>query len=180
MRNMKRLFFAAVLSLAAVTASAADVGVSVSIGQPGFYGQIDIGGYPQPQVIYQQPRRIEYWSPNRPPIYLNVPPGHSKNWSRYCGRYNACGERVYFVRNNWYQQQYAPRYQQRSGNYDRDDHRNDYRGDRRDDHRGDDYRGDDHRGDDRGNDRGNNGKHDNGKHDNGKQNGNGNGHGKNH
>ena len=177
---MKRLFFAAVLSLAAVTASAADVGVSVSIGQPGFYGQIDIGGYPQPQVIYQQPRRIEYWSPNRPPIYLNVPPGHSKNWSRYCGRYNACGERVYFVRNNWYQQQYAPRYQQRTGNHDRDDHRNDYRGDRRDDHRGDDYRGDDHRGDDRGNDRGNNGKHDNGKNDNGKQNGNGNGHGKNH
>lgn len=135
---MKYLLFAAALAAAATSGIAADVGVSVSIGQPGFYGQIDIGGYPPPQVIYQQPRRIEYREVVRPPIYLNVPPGHSKNWRKYCGRYDACNERVYFVRNNWYQQEYAPRYQERSGNNYRGDQRNDHRGDQRDDHRGND------------------------------------------
>ena len=53
---MKRLLFAAALAVATVPALAADVGVSISIGQPGFYGQIDIGGYPPPRVIYREPR----------------------------------------------------------------------------------------------------------------------------
>ena len=38
---MKRLVLAALLAVAA-SAMAADVGVSVRVGQPGFYGQIDI------------------------------------------------------------------------------------------------------------------------------------------
>ena len=32
-------------------ASAADVGVSVTVGQPGFYGRIDIGDFPRPRWI---------------------------------------------------------------------------------------------------------------------------------
>ena len=36
-------------------ALAADVGVSVQISQPGVYGRIDIGRFPQPQVVVPQP-----------------------------------------------------------------------------------------------------------------------------
>ena len=139
---MKRLLFAAAAAAATVTTPvlAADVGVSISIGQPGFYGRLDIGGYPQPQVIYSQPIVIERVPMNRPPIYLRVPPGHAKHWSKHCREYNACGERVYFVQDNWYHREYVPRYQE---------HHRDSRDDRRDQHR-DDHRGgqNDHHSDD--------------------------------
>jgi hypothetical protein len=139
---MKRLFFAAALVIATVPALAADIGVSINIGQPGFYGQIDIGGYPPPRIIYREPRVIQRVSVNRPPIYMNVPPGHAKNWRKHCSKYNACGERVYFVQNSWYDRQYVPHYQKQ--------HR-DRRDDRRDDHRG---KKNDRHDNDRGNDRG--------------------------
>ena len=99
---MKRLLFAA--ALAAVATSpvlAADIGVSLSIGQPGFYGRIDIGDYPKPQLVYPQPVVIERAPVGRPPIYLHVPPGHAKHWRKHCREYNACGEQVYFVQDNW-------------------------------------------------------------------------------
>jgi hypothetical protein len=41
---MERFLIAAAATVTA-PALAADVGVSVSIGQPGFYGQLDIGDY---------------------------------------------------------------------------------------------------------------------------------------
>ena len=115
---MKRILIAAALVAASVTipAIAADVGVSVSIGQPGFYGQIDIGDFPRPQLIFAQPIMIEHGSMMRPPIYLHVPPGHAKHWSRHCREYNACGERVYFVHDNWYDREYVPHYRERHGN----------------------------------------------------------------
>lgn len=130
---MKRLLFAAVLATAAVPAFAADVGVSISVGQPGFYGRIDIGGYPPPQFVYSQPVLIERVAVNRPPIYLRVPPNHAKHWRNYCHHYNACGERVFFVQDNWYHREYVPRYQAQHR-----DRRDDHRGDHRNDHRGDD------------------------------------------
>jgi hypothetical protein len=105
---MKTLSLAVLLAVASIPTQAADVGVSVSIGQPGFYGQLDIGGYPPPQVIYRQPR-VGYDSP---PMYLRVPPGHTRNWDKHCGAYNACNRQVYFVKDNWYNKQYAPRYQE--------------------------------------------------------------------
>lgn len=143
---MKRLLFAAALTAVSAQVFAADVGVSIGIGQPGFYGRIDIGGYPPPQVIYGQPRFIEAVPYGRPPIYLRVPPGHAKNWRKHCREYDACGERVYFVRDNWYHREYVPRFQEH--NYGRRDERRDERHDeRRDGYRGD--RGDGHRGDDR-------------------------------
>ena len=52
---MKHFLFTIMIILFAVSAQAADVGVSVSVGQPGFYGRIDIGNYPQPELIYAQP-----------------------------------------------------------------------------------------------------------------------------
>jgi hypothetical protein len=140
---MKRFLIAAVV--AATTAGfsapslADDVGVSISIGQPGFYGRIDIGDYPQPQVIYRQPMIIERVPMNRPPIYLRVPPGHAKHWSKNCHKYNACGERVYFVQDNWYNREYVPRYLELHRDHRddrRDEQRNDDRGNQRNDHQG--------------------------------------------
>ncbi len=43
------------------------------------------------------------------PIYLHVPPGHEKHWSKHCAKYNACGRPVYFVREDWYNREYVPR-----------------------------------------------------------------------
>lgn len=130
---MKRLLFAAVLATAGAPLLAADVGVSVTVGQPGFYGRIDIGDYPPPVVIYRRPMVIERVEIDRPPIYLHVPPGHAKHWRKHCHKYGACGERVYFVQDRWYNREYVPRYQE--------SHR-----DRREDHRGDRHErhGDDH------------------------------------
>jgi len=145
---MRRFLIAAAVAAAAITtpALAADVGVSVSIGQPGFYGRLDIGDFPQPVVIYPQPMIIERGPMNRPPIYLRVPPGHAKHWSKNCHKYNACGERVFFVQDNWYNREYVPRYQEQHRDR-RDDRRDERMDDRRDDHRGKqkhDRQGNDH------------------------------------
>lgn len=94
----------------------ANAGVAVSIGQPGFYGQIFLGNaYPAPQVIYPQPVVIQPPSVAivQPPLYLRIPPGHMRHWRDYCGRYGACGRQVYFVQDQWYQHVYAPRYNAR-------------------------------------------------------------------
>lgn len=123
---MKRLLLIALLAAASAPAFASDVGISIRIGEPGFYGRIDIGGYPPPQVIYHQPRVMYRTALERPPIYMHVPPGHAKNWRKHCRAYNACNERVYFVRSDWYEREYVPHYRQRQGdrrNNDRDDHR---------------------------------------------------------
>jgi hypothetical protein len=167
---MKHLLILAALASASLinTAQAADVGVSVSIGQPGFYGQIDIGGYPAPRVIYRQPRVVErVYYEEREPIYLHVPPGHIKHWDRHCHEYNACGERVYFVNDDWYNREYAPRYQESHREHHeeyrdeyRDNNRHEYRGEhheerregRQDEHRDNHYEEhhDDHRGNEHG------------------------------
>jgi hypothetical protein len=134
---MKRFLIAAAVAATSVTfpAQASDVAVSVSIGEPGFYGRIDIGGYPQPQVIYRQPIIVERVPVNRPPIYLRVPPGHAKHWSKHCHEYNACGERVYFVQDNWYNREYMPRYQEQHRER-RDEHGDHGRGQQNNKHHG--------------------------------------------
>jgi hypothetical protein len=83
---MKHVLFAAILAAVTFSALAADVGVSIRIGQPGFYGQIDIGGYPPPRIIYREPRVIQRVSVNRPPIYLNVPPATPKTGTSTAAR----------------------------------------------------------------------------------------------
>src|SRR3954463_6559960 len=97
--RMRRFLITVAVTAVAVTTSAlaADVGISVSIGQPGFYGRLNIGDYPEPQVMYSRPRVIERVVVDSPPVYLRVPPGHAKHWTKHCHEYNACGERVYFV-----------------------------------------------------------------------------------
>src|SRR5258707_7947314 len=114
---MNKLLFSG-LTLAMISgawagpAAANDLSVSISIGEPGFYGRLDIGEFPQPQLIYAQPVIIErtdgYGS--REPLYLRVPPGHERRWDHYCHQYNACGQPVYFVRDGWDLHTYAPQY----------------------------------------------------------------------
>ena len=109
---MKHLFIGAAL-LAATLPAMAQTNVSVSIGQPGFYGRIDIGDYARPQVVYAQPVIVEEHRHYRAaPVYLRVPPGHRKNWKKHCRRYGACGQRVLFVRDEWYNTQVVPRYRE--------------------------------------------------------------------
>ena len=87
-------------------AAAADVGVSVQVSQPGVYGRIDIGRFPQPQVVVAQPviivRPVMVQQAPPQPVYMWVPPGHRQNWRKHCGQYNACGVPVYFVQDQWY------------------------------------------------------------------------------
>jgi hypothetical protein len=157
---MRAFFAAAALAGAAwhAPASAAEVGVSVQISQPGVYGRVDIGRVPQPpQVVLPQPVIIAPPPPPRvvvahplprpEPVYMWVPPGHRKDWRRHCAKYNACGVPVYFVRHDWYDRHVHPRDRGRGGKGDRRD--DDDRG-RRD---GRDGRGPDHgRGHGRGRD----------------------------
>jgi hypothetical protein len=100
----------ATCSLAPVFAQTS-VGVSIGINQPGMYGRIDIGNVAPPPVIYPQPVVIAP-SPvamHQRPIYLYVPPGHQQNWAQHCHRYNACGQPVYFVHENWVRERYEER-----------------------------------------------------------------------
>lgn len=113
---MKRILFASVLAMFATSLCAADVAMSISVGEPGFYGQIDIGGYPPPRLISRRPVLVQREAMAGPPIYLRVPPGHTRNWRKHCREYDACGQPVYFVRDSWYQQEYVPRYQQAEEN----------------------------------------------------------------
>lgn len=120
------------VSLAAVAGAspAAEVGVSVQISQPGVYGRIDIGRFPQPQVVVAQPvivqRPVVVQQPvvvaQPEPVYMWVPPGHRKNWRKHCAHYNACGVPVYFVRDDWYD------HNVRGPGRDRDDDRGPGRG----------------------------------------------------
>jgi hypothetical protein len=110
--------FLAALAAVALPAMAADVGVSVSIGQPGFYGQINIGNAPPPVLVYPQPVVIQPVAVVQPvqPVYLHVPPGHAKNWGKHCAKYNACSRPVYFVKDDWYNNVYVPHYQSEQRN----------------------------------------------------------------
>jgi len=107
MKYRFRLLAAGVLAVAAGMSNAAtDVGVSVQISQPGVFGRIDIGRFPQPQVIVTQPvvvapPPVVVAQPVQP-VYMWVPQGHRQHWSKHCHEYNACGVPVYFVRHDWY------------------------------------------------------------------------------
>jgi hypothetical protein len=164
------------LLMSPLATSAAEVGVSVSVGQPGFYGRIDIGDVPPPRLIYPQPLVIAPAPVTlvQQPIYLRVPPGHAKDWKRYCSRYSACGQSTYFVQEDWYRRVYAPSHGYR---YDQVQHRRGYderQGpEPREERRGRGYdhghdRGQDH---DRGHEQGHGKGH-------GRGNGNGKGHGR--
>jgi hypothetical protein len=104
---MHKLITLAALAAIATSASATDVGVSVQISQPGVYGRIDLGRFPQPAVVVAQPvlvaqPQVAVAQPVQP-VYMWVPQGHRKNWHKHCHEYGACGVPVYFVRHDWYE-----------------------------------------------------------------------------
>ncbi|WP_297325438.1 hypothetical protein [Nitrosomonas sp.] len=167
---MKYFLLAALISFAATPALANDLGISINIGQPGFYGQINLGNqYPRPQLIYPNP--VLAMSPavavQQQPIYLYVPPGHAKKWSKHCHRYNACNQPVYFIQENWYNDVYVPQYRSQSnysgdhydsgrrhdGDDDSRNHSQRYGESRRDSHENHQGRRDDRDNQGRGNDK---------------------------
>jgi uncharacterized protein YcfJ len=109
---MKRMLCLWVALAASAPVFAGDVDVSVRVGQPGFYGRLDIGNMPPPATLYAEPVVVTPVPVGvvREPIYLRVPPGHAKHWSKHCHRYDACGRPVYFVQDRWYNEVYVPRY----------------------------------------------------------------------
>lgn len=140
-QRARHLLAAGCVALAGLSAGDAwagpDVGVSVQISQPGVYGRVDIGRFPQPQVVIAQPVIIAQPRVRPEPVYMWVPPGHRKHWSRYCGRYQACGVPVYFVQDRWYNEHVRERREER-------------REERYEDRRGEGHRGDDDHGPGRG------------------------------
>ena len=138
---MKALILCAALAAASFPALA-QTNVSISVGQPGFYGRLDIGDYGPPPVYVAQPVIVErHYRGRAEPIYLRVPPGHRKNWRKHCRKYGACGQPVLFVQDRWYADVYAPRYRERHGHggWDNRGHgrdRHDDRGHGRDHDRG--------------------------------------------
>ncbi len=110
---MKKIIAAALVAAGALASvgpalAQTSVGVSIGINQPGVYGRINIGDVPRPALVYAEPVLI--MPPRvvvrRAPIYLYVPPTHEQDWRRYCGSYNACGQPVYFVRDDWVRERY--------------------------------------------------------------------------
>lgn len=102
---MKRLAWVLWAAAVSAPALAAEVGVSIAISEPGVYGRIDVGRFPQPTVIAAQPVVITRPVAVAPqPVYLWVPPGHHRRWARHCHEYRACDTPAYFVRNDWYRE----------------------------------------------------------------------------
>jgi len=113
----------------AAAAGSAQAAVAVAVGEPGFYGSIDIGGAPPPALIYNQPMISGPVVYGAPPMYLRVPIGYERNWGYYCHRYHACGRPVYFVQDRWYQDYYVPHYHHVPGGpgYRHEAHREEFR-----------------------------------------------------
>ena len=137
---MKKYLLTVLAAMAAFFAAPAwstvDVGVGITIRQPGVYGRIEIGAQPAPPLIYTQPIIVRQPAVvvQQAPLYLYVPPGHAKKWDKHCGRYNACGRPVYFVQEQWVQERYDDKYGKgwRKGKY-RDDDSSSSKGKYRDD-----------------------------------------------
>lgn len=121
---MKKLLLGLVLAAGAAGATAQNI--DIQIGQTNYYGRIDLLNFGTPQLVYKEAiwvdRPANYRSVQ--PLYLRVPPGHAKKWSKHCDRYDACGRPVYFVQDSWYNNTYAPRYRKvKGGDYGRDERR---------------------------------------------------------
>lgn len=123
---MKKLLILTALLVSPLLAVA---GISINIGEPDYYGQLQIGNE-RPQLLFADPIIIHRGPGRYPPLYLRVPDYQARNWAAYCYRYNACGRPVYFVNDYWYRNTYAPRYRH---HHHRDYHRDyDRRYDRHD------------------------------------------------
>ena len=121
---------------------ARDLNVNVLLDgevRPGVYGRIELGNSPPPMVVYERPQVIvtNRYHHYEEPIYLHVPPEHSRHWAQHCSYYDACNRPVYFVRSEEYEPEYQSREHERRENrrdHDSDEHHRDHdRDDDRDD-----------------------------------------------
>lgn len=125
---MKQYLLALCLATGSMAANAQNI--DIQLGQTNYYGRIDLLNFGTPQLIYKEPMWVSRPANYRSiaPLYLRVPPGHAKKWSKHCDRYDACGRPVYFVQDSWYNNTYVPRYQKVHGpgkhKRDHDDDRN--------------------------------------------------------
>lgn len=106
---MKRLVLFTLLALPLLSHAQADF--NVTIGDPGYNGQIYFDNGQQPKLMNETPI-IAYPGPPQP-IYLRVPLYVYQDWAHYCRDYHACYTPVYFVQNDWYKQYYIPWYHNR-------------------------------------------------------------------
>lgn len=124
---MELVLLALLLATASTPMHAADGDVAPAVGQPGFYGRVDVRDFPPPQLLYHEPRLIRRGAAGRAPIYMHVPQDHARNWRRHCAAYGACDERVYFVRDDWYREQFVPHYREQN-RFHRDEQNDGVRG----------------------------------------------------
>jgi hypothetical protein len=98
-----------VLGVSSAQAQYANVTITGEV-RPGVYGRVEIGNRPPPPLVSPQPVIIVREPRPAPvqPIYLHVPPGHAKKWSKHCHKYNACNRPVYFVKSREYDPGYRP------------------------------------------------------------------------
>jgi hypothetical protein len=158
-KYLRTALVALTLTLTVAGAAQAQAYVNVTVGgafAPGVFGQISLGNNPPPPVLNVQPVIVGQPIFGAPVMYLHVAPEEYRDWGRYCGRYQACGRPVHFVRvdndNRWWEhhnehlrgEDYYRRFGEREyGHRDergfdrRDERRDDRRNDRRDDRHGD-------------------------------------------
>lgn len=166
MRKIFLYFTGFILLQSSAQLFAGNLGINVILSgelQPGMYGEVELNNAPRPRIVYQRPVVVvqDRRYIREEPIYVHVPPDHSRRWSRHCHSYNACGRRVYFVKSREYEPQYQ-RYERERRYYDThprkyhpEDHRHGHHGH---DHQGHDHYTHDH-------DRHDRDRHDNDKHD---------------
>jgi len=94
-----------VLGITSAHAQYANVVISGEV-RPGVYGTVQIGNAPPPPVVYAQPVVVVRDRRYVEPVYLHVPPGHAKHWSKHCHQYGACYRPVYFVKSAEYEPGY--------------------------------------------------------------------------
>jgi len=96
----------------------AQTALTLQLGQPGYFGPINLGNHQAPPPVYgyravivrPDSRGRERWiQAGTQPLYLRVPMNQARDWGRYCGLYQACNVPVQFVRDDWYRNVYAPR-----------------------------------------------------------------------
>ena len=111
MRRMRSKLAMSAIAVATVLGSAAYAGgVTIQVGEPGYYGPIELSDAPKPVLINPQAVVIEKERVVQEPTYVIVPAEQQRDWANYCARYEACGRPVYFVESRWYNDVYVPHY----------------------------------------------------------------------
>lgn len=138
MRPLLLTAIAGTLMAGASLAQAGDLSLGVNVSgnvAPGVYGEVQLGNSSPPPLVYERPVQIVRVRDAGPPMYLNVPPDHARNWRAHCRHYHACNRPVYFVHTAEYDPGYRRHgyrhdHDERYDHHDHDDHGYDHHGDR--------------------------------------------------